>query len=191
MLRLSSLVKLLGGTCVLSLIFITAFSVLSFAQQTGAQPNAANGFDRLQFLLGDWVGEGGGDTPGKGSGDFSFAMDLQNKIMIRKSFSEYPATENKPAYRHDDLTIIYQTPDDTLRAIYFDNEGHVINYIVNIPADQKSAVFVSAPCDPNARYRLTYALTEEKKVAINFEIAPPGQPEAFSTYIEATAHKKL
>ena len=87
-----------------------------------------------QFLVGNWAGEGGGQ-PGQGSGAFSFSPDLQGKVLVRKSFAEYPPANGRPASRHDDLTIVYR--DETthaLRATYFDNEEHVIQYTVK-PAE--------------------------------------------------------
>jgi hypothetical protein len=175
-----------GRAPMLSLILISILFSGIFAQQ----PDTAKGLDQLNFLLGDWIGEGGGNSPGQGSGGFTFSHDLQNTIIVRRNFAEYPATDNKPASRHDDLMIIYKAPGDTLRAIYFDNEGHVINYFVNVSAESKSAVFTSPSVEKEARFRLSYALSGENSVNINFELAPPGQPDAFSTYISASAHRK-
>ncbi len=82
----------------------------------------------MQFLVGSWAGEGGG-APGQGSGSFSFTPDLQGKILLRKSFAEYPAANGNPAARHDDLMVVYRDgPSRRLRAIYFDSEDHTIEY---------------------------------------------------------------
>ncbi len=174
-----------GGYSLLGLGILLILTGSLFAQGS-EQPK---GLEQLNFLTGEWVGDGSGN-PGQGTGGFSFTYDLQKNILVRKNFAEYPATENKPAFRHEDLTVIYRTPDDTLRAVYFDNESHVIHYVVEPGEDGKSATFISAPAEQNARYRLCYTTPKENEVAINFEIAPPGQPDAFSTYLEATAHKK-
>ena len=61
----------------------------------------------LQFLVGKWSG-GGSGGPGQGTGDFSFTPDLQNSVLVRKSFAEYPPANGKPAFRHDDLMIVYR-----------------------------------------------------------------------------------
>jgi hypothetical protein len=39
------------------------------------------------------------------------------------------------------------------------------------------------------RFRLTYVREEDDLVAIKFEIAPPGKPDQFTTYLEGKARK--
>ena len=48
-----------------------------------------------------------------------------------------------------------------------------------------SEAVASAP-----RYRLTYKKEETDQVSVKFEIAPPGKPDAFSTHVEGSAHRK-
>lgn len=156
--------------------------------QTGV---AVTDFGQLQYLTGEWVGEGGGKEPGQGIGEFSFAPDLQGRIIVRKSYANYPATGDKPAYRHDDLMILYQEGQSSqVRAIYFDSEGHVINYSVEISEDKTGTIFTSDNSSPGPRFRLTYSKIDDDNLGIKFEIAPPGKPDSFSTYIEASAHRK-
>jgi hypothetical protein len=143
----------------------------------------------LGFLIGEWVGEGGG-APGQGSGGFSFLPDQDGRILIRKNHADYPATKDKPAYSHTDLMIVYQDSGETkLRAIYFDDEGHTIHYTVEPSADGNIVQFLSEAALSQPRYRLTYRKTGDDRVAIQFEIAPPGKQEGFSTYIDATARR--
>jgi hypothetical protein len=124
----------------------------------------------LQFLAGEWVGEGAG-SPGESAGACSFTFDLQRKVMVRKSFAE------APTFRHEDLMVVYLDKD--LKAIYFDSEGHVIHYTVESGPD--SVRFLSE------QYRLTYR-KEGDKLLLDFDIAPPGKP--FSNYLHATLRKK-
>ena len=143
-------------------------------------------FGPAQFLVGNWAGEGGGQ-PGQGAGEFSFVPDLQGKILVRKSFSAYPAANGKPAFRHDDLMIVYR--DETthaLRATYYDSEGHVIPYSVK-PAEG-GVVFVSEGAASGTRFRMTYTSTGKDALKFKFEIAAPGKE--FAPYIEAAAHRQ-
>jgi hypothetical protein len=159
---------------------------VTLAASLSAQLKPSDMFKPLEFLIGEWVGEGSGD-PGHGSGGFSFEYDLDRKILTRKNYAQYPAQGNRPAYRHDDLMIVYRE-GNALRAIYFDNEDHVISYSVEPSAD--SIRFISSPVADQPRYRLTYRKTSGNAVALDFEIAPPGKPDAFTNYITATVRRK-
>jgi hypothetical protein len=140
----------------------------------------------LQFLIGHWSGEGSTADQGSGVGAFSFAPDLQSKILLRKNFAEYPATNGKPAYRHDDLMIVYHDGvSDELRAVYFDSEEHLIHYVIK--PSGTSVVFLSEGSQDAARFRLTYTGLGPDKLKLKFEIAAPGKD--FATYIEASAHR--
>jgi hypothetical protein len=135
-------------------------------------------------FLGTWQGTG---QAGQGAGEFSLEPELQGGILVRHNYAEYPATKDKPAYRHDDLMVIYA--DDKTRADYWDNEAHVIHYIVDLSPGK--LVFMSDPAQPGPRYRLSYLKTGgDDSLKITFEIAPPNDPGAFKTYIEASARRK-
>jgi hypothetical protein len=160
---------------------------------TGAAASDALG--ALSFLAGEWEGVGGGG-PGQGTGIFSFQRDLQQRVLVRHNHSAYPAAAGRPAAVHDDLMVVYTEGEPAkLRAIYFDSEGHVIHYAVQLagsaaPAETRSVVFVSDVEPTSPRYRLTYRMTGADAVEIRFEIAPPGKPEGFVPYIAASARRK-
>lgn len=84
---------------------------------------------------------------------------------------------------HDDLMVIYAEAPGSLQADYYDSEGHVIRYAVAASAPG-SAVFLSQPSPGAPRYRLTYEPVPDGRVSGRFEIAPPGKPEEFSTYLQ-------
>ena len=146
-----------------------------------AQPTSADRLEPLQFLLGTWIGTGQGE-PGTGSGGFTFEKDLDGKILIRRSRAAYPATKDRPAFVHTDFTVVYSSPAG-LSASYFDNEGHSIQYRVAVATDRNGVTFLSDAVPGAPRYRLIYR-KETGRLRVTFEIAPPGQPEAFKTYTE-------
>jgi hypothetical protein len=152
-----------------------------------AQTPAKNSWSDWQPFLGTWEGTGGGD-PGQGKGAFTFAQDLQGAVLTRHNFAEYPATKDKPAYRHDDVMIIYRDTENHTRADYWDSEGHVIRYEVTMSPEK--LVFLSDANQPGPRFRLTYTRTDANTVSITFDIAPPNDPTAFKTYIQASAKRK-
>lgn len=141
----------------------------------------------LKFLIGRWGGEGNTADQGSGAGAFSFTPDLQGKILIRRNFAEYPAANGKPAYRHDDLMIVYHDgATHDLRATYFDSEEHLIHYAIKPTAN--GVEFLSDGAQATPRFRLTYTAAGADKLILKFEIAPPGKD--FAPYIEARAHRE-
>jgi hypothetical protein len=62
--------------------------------------------------------------------------------------------------------------------------------LVTASSDQKTIEFVSEVLPSRPRYRLTYVRTGSDTLTLRFEIAPPGKPDSFSTYIEAKAKRK-
>jgi hypothetical protein len=140
-----------------------------------------------QFLIGEWTGEGGGQPGTAFAGDFSFTPELQGAILVRRSFAEYPAANGRPAFRHDDLTVVYRdAASRQLKATYWDSEGHMIPYAMLAAAN--GVVFESEAPRSATRYRLTYTSAGKGQVKIRFELAAPGKD--FAAYIEASARRK-
>jgi hypothetical protein len=165
-------------TKLILIIFSFTSFTLCFAQQN-VNWNKWSGF------MGEWKGEGSGQ-PGKGDGTFTFAFNLDKKVIERKSHSEYPATKDKPLIIHDDLMIVY--PNYTAipsKAIYFDNEGHIINY--TIAYVDNSIVLTSEKLPHVPIFRLTYTLLDNETVNTKFEMSKDG--EKFMTYIEGKSKK--
>lgn len=177
------------GRTVRLLLLITVAGLLP-RTIAGSSEARKSDWASLEYLLGDWVGEGGGQ-PGQGTGEFSFHPDLQNRILVRKNYAAYPPTKDRPGFRHDDLMVVYRESDNASpRALYFDSEGHVIHYSITASSDKKTIEFLSEVLPSSPRYRLTYVRTGSDTLTLKFEIAPPGKPDSFSTYIEAKAKRK-
>jgi hypothetical protein len=156
----------------------------------GTQAGQEDPWAAYRFLMGDWVGEGSGQ-PGKGSGQFSFALDLQGKVLVRKHRAEVEAAQGRPASVHEDLLVVYRGNDGKrTRAIYFDSEDHVIAYTATPSEDGQTLTFVSEPSPSAPRFRLTYTKSGADTVRIKFEMAPPGKPDSFRTYVEGSARRK-
>jgi hypothetical protein len=163
------------------LALIATFLVLTAICYGQQNPN----WDKWSWLMGEWKGEGGGQ-PGQGGGTFSFSFDLDKNIIVRKSHSEYPATDNKPKIIHDDLMIIYfDGSDSSTKAIYFDNEGHIIYYSVVYTDKSITLTSLKAPNTPT--FRLTYDLPENEMINTKFEMSRDGVN--FMTYIEGKSKK--
>jgi hypothetical protein len=163
--------------CICALVFL-------FHSVTAAEKQDV--WEPLQFLVGDWEAVA---KPAEAKGQFTFSFDLQSKIMVRRNHAEYPASNGRPGFTHDDLMIIYrEDAPSALHAIYFDVEDHVIHYTVQTSPGAK-VTFVSEVMVNMPRYRLSYDRLPDGKLHGKFEIAPPGKPEAFSKYLEWEAQR--
>jgi hypothetical protein len=168
---------------------VSAQSIESVAHATSLSPAArareedlASGLKSLSFLLGDWdaVPGAAGET-----GAFSFRSGVQGRVIIRTNYANYPAANGKPASRHDDLMVI-AVDGETLRADYFDTEGHVIRYVVESPAAGQ-VTFLSEVKPNEPRYRLRYTANADGTLAGQFDIAPTGKTESFNPFLTWSA----
>ena len=148
------------------------------------QAPAADAMSAMRFLQGEWSSGEGGGVPGKANaGSCSFTPDLDGKLLIRRSYADYPASGGRPAMHHEDRMVIY-AEHGALKADYWDGESHVIHYGVQAAADV--AVFTSLPA-PGPRFRLTYHKASATSLDLTFEIAPPGKD--FAPYLHATLER--
>jgi hypothetical protein len=166
---------------ILFYIILLVSGQLTFGQQSN------NPWEKWDYLIGEWVGEGNGQ-PGQGEGKFSFQTDLDGKILVRKNHTVFPETADSKAKVHDDLMVIYQgTSGAPNEAIYFDNEGNTIKYKVNFTP---TSVVLTSDIEKNSpRFRLSYLPVDSKTITVNFEIASPQAPEEFRMYISGKAFK--
>ncbi len=135
-------------------------------------------WERLEFLIGEWVSPVSGQ-PGEGIAGFStFSYALDKKIIIRNSRAEFaPAPGEEKGLVHDDLLIIYQQPGESqLRAIYFDNEGHIIHYRVQFQDAQPGVVFESEATEKSPQARLAYTVEGDGTLVTEFSVAFPNGP---------------
>jgi len=171
-----------GEVCRDRRVLLVFAAALTLGAIAGAQTPAP--LQPLGFLIGDW--EAVGTPPGE-SGAFIFSLAVQERIIVRTNYAQYPARDGRPATRHDDLMVIFPE-GDALRADYFDSEQHVIHYTVT-PRSPTEVVFLSDVKPSEPRYRLTYTLGDDRLLKGAFDIAAPGAPEAFKSYLTWSARR--
>jgi hypothetical protein len=157
---------------------VCVLSGLCLIAAAGAQPAPPLSADwaPFQFLLGRWDASGGG-APGASTGWFSFEPAAGGNAILRRNESV------SPNGRHLDTLLMYREATGAFRAVYADNEGHVIHYGVTPTAEPKGATFLSDETPGVPRFRLVYRLEPDAGLHVAFEIAPPGSSE-FKTYAE-------
>lgn len=165
----------------LSIAAILIFAATTFAQSTA---QAADPWKSIGFLQGSWSATAQGPGDVATSGRYTFAPELDHHVMARHSTTD-PNCKGPATFdcAHGDLLYIFQnTPAQPLKAIYFDNEGHVIHYDVSTP-DATTVIFLSEP-GPGPRFRLVYRLNGAV-MSGKFQMQMPGQND-WKSYLEWT-----
>jgi hypothetical protein len=158
----------------------------TYASQAESEIDA---WKSLQFLIGTWEARTqGGSAGAAAAGTYAFQLELRNHVLARHSSKDKcnaPADFN---CEHSDLLYVYQgAPGQSYKAIYFDNEGHVIHYDVSVPTPT-SAVFLSEPSRPGPQFRIIYEL-QGLTMYGKFQMRAPGQTE-FHSYLEWSGTKQ-
>lgn len=172
-----------------ALFLVSMLTLPLAAQNTSA--STADPWQALSFLEGTWAGKTQGKDDVSIGSVYTFKRELKKHILSRHVVAEVAGCKGPTALdcEHDDLLYVYEdAPGQPLKAIYFDNEGHVIHYDVSTP-DATTAVFLSEPSKPGPRYRLTYQL-KDTVMSGKFQIQPPGQTD-WKTYLEWSGPKQM
>jgi len=170
------------------LISAVAFCAIALAQGS-APTQPADPWKAVRFLLGTWEAKTqGGSAGAAASGTYTFRLEIKGHVLARHSASAGCTGPTDFDCEHGDLLYLYQDAAGLpLKAIYFDNEGHVIHYELTTPAPNK-AVFLSAASQGGPQFRLIYELKGQVMLG-KFEMRMPGQSE-FRSYLEWSGGRK-
>jgi hypothetical protein len=147
-------------------------------------------FQPVSFLVGTWEARTVNDPSVTATGAYTFRAELNGHIVVRHSISDAGKCKGPVDFNceHSDMLYIYaDAPGQPLRAIYFDNEGHVIHYAVTAPTPT-SAEFLSDSQQPGPQFRLIYEL----KGAVmhgKFQMRMPGQSD-WKSYLEWSGSRR-
>ncbi len=157
-------------------LLVLACASCGHAAAKASSPTVGPEWEPLRGLVGSWEGR---DQARNTTGRFTLAPELGGKVLVRHNVDETPQG------RHEDLMVVYRDPTG-MRAKYFDNEGHVIDYAV--AANGTRVDFVSDEVANMPRFKLTYDVHGPGELAIDFAIAPPGTTE-FKHYTGGNVHR--
>jgi hypothetical protein len=183
---------------VTSIRFVFAVVLTVLAAQSGivagqgAPPAAqAPAFGpQWRVLIGDWAGDGGGE-PGNATGRTSYRFEVGERAIVRRNRADVAASAGRPASVHEDLLVIHAgTKPGETRALYVDNEDHVIHYSAAWSADGKTLTFVSDVMPAAPRFRMTCRIQSADEHVLDFDIAPPGSPDGFKPYVSGTLKRQ-
>ena len=155
------------------LLMLVAMSPMIQAGAQSAAPTAdpkPDPFKALGFLEGSWEAKTNGAGGVNVIGTYAFQKELGGHVMARVAISQAGCSGPKEFdCEHGDLLYVFPEVAG-LKAIYKDNEGHVIHYGVTEPTPT-SVEFLSE--GPGPVFRLTYEL-KDSVMAGRFEMKMPG-----------------
>jgi len=179
-------IKVTERTAMKKILLVLVWAANLWAQ---GSPADADAWKPLRFLIGTWEAKTeGGSAGAAGAGNYTFQLELRNHILSRQTAGAECKGPEDFNCGHSDLLYIYQdAPGKPFRAIFFDNEGHVIHYDVSTP-DPASVVFLSDSSQPGPQYRLSYELKGGIMFG-KFEMRMSGQT-GFTAYLQWSGRKK-
>lgn len=160
---------------------LAIFSCLAVAAQTSTSTDH-DPLAPLAFLQGTWDANVQNNATVTLSGRYMFDRELDGHVLARHGTND-PNCKAPAAFdcQHGDLLYVFQDASGApLKAIYFDNEGHVIHYEVSA-STPTSVVFLSEP-GQGPQFRLTYELAAGVMTG-RFQMHMPGQSD-WRTYLE-------
>lgn len=166
-------------------VFVLVFSVapMACAQSVPGQ----DPFGALSFLLGTWDARTMNNPRVTANGSYTFLKELNGHVLARHSTAAGCKGPEDFNCQHGDLLYVYtDAPGQPLRAIYFDNEGHVIHYAVATPT-AATAEFLSDASAPGPQFRLVYELRGGVMMG-KFQLRIPGQQD-WKSYLEWTGSR--
>lgn len=167
---------------------IIAFALLILAVPLFAQDKPADNWKGLEFLKGTWEAKTRDGGTVKAAGTYTFGAELGNHVLARHSTTAGCQGPSSYDCEHGDLLYVYEdAPGLPLKAIYFDNEGHVIHYDVSTPK-AGTAIFLSDASHPGPQFQLVYEL-DAAVMSGRFQVKMPGQA-GWKSYLEWSGAKK-
>jgi len=144
-----------------------------------AEPQSADRWMPVRFLLGTWQGEANGE-PGKGTVTRSYEMVLDGKFIEERNTSRYEAKPGKePEIHHHRGFISYDKARKTLMLRHFHEEGFVNLYALNRELSSSTRLVFESQNFENFsndwKARETYEVVSPDEFIETFELAEPGK----------------
>jgi len=173
-------------TYLLSIASIFAFASSAAAEPAPLKPELSG----IAFLVGKWDGGTGqvAETGGTSRGSSTIVPEVGGSVLIRRDHTDLFDPAGKASGSFDQIMMIYPEAG-TLHADYSDGE-HIIHYTSAVVVPGKSVVFATAASAGEPSFRLRYEKTDATTLAVQFEIALPGQ-DTFHSVAKGELHSSL
>ena len=148
-------------------------------------PEAPSPLAPLKYLAGKWTVTSRRGDPGTATGgEESWSFEAGGAVLVRRAWCEFPETAQRPAFRHEDLLVVYADPESKLQGVFWDNEGHVHFYrTVQAAVAGDGVRLVTDAAVPGPRQALEYRFDPPGRTSAVFRLLLPGAAD-FKTYLE-------
>lgn len=142
------------------------------------QPNP---YDRLNFLMGEWIGTGSGFGNEKSNIESSFQLIMDGKYIEVKNESRFEATDKKlqGEYHIDKGFISFDKIRKSIIFRQFNNEGYVNQYILNDSLSNDSLLVFDTEIIENfvhgGKARWTIKKITENNIETTFNVSFPNK----------------
>ena len=157
---------------------VLLFCVLTFSGMASAQKNP---LERLDFLIGDWVGTGKGYNNTQSKVEISFYYIMKGKFIEMDSESRFaPVGKNDKGQFHQEKGF-FSYDKDRKQIVYrqFSNDGYVNQYYLNDTiSTAHTLVFDSEKTEnfiPDGKARWIIQKEGDHQLSTSFNVAFPGQ----------------
>lgn len=138
-----------------------------------------NPFDKINFIIGDWVGSGSGFGNNKSKINSSFKLVMDGKYIEIINDSKFEPTEKKPEGEHhiDKGFISYDEKRDAIIFRQFNIEGYVNQYVLNedLSTETKLAFETESIENfaPGGKARWTISKISDTEIKTIFDVSFP------------------
>lgn len=170
-----------------AMILALLVAALPAVSQSGVSA-APDPWKAFTLLEGTWEAKAVGNGGATAMGTYTFRPELKDHILARHSTTS-PGCKGPASFdcEHGDLLYIYQEmPGQAFKAIYFDNEGHVIHY--DVSTEPTTVTFLSDASQPGPQFKLVYELKGTVMWG-KFQMKMPGQSD-WKSYLEWSGEKR-
>ncbi len=134
-------------------------------------------FERLDFILGDWIGTGSGFGNSTSKIESGFHLVMDGKYIEVRNESQFEPTEKNPEGEHhiDKGFISYDKARNLLVFRQFNNEGYYNQYILNDSlSNEYTLVFVTELIEnfvPGGRAKWTIKKLSDHEIETVFDVS--------------------
>ncbi|WP_299577155.1 hypothetical protein [uncultured Sunxiuqinia sp.] len=154
-----------------------AFLTLGLILSLGISFAQTNKFEKIDFIIGDWVGTGSGFGNNKSKIESSFHLTMNGQYIEIKNESQFEPTDKNPEGEHhiDKGFISFDKSRNSIILRQFNNEGYYNQYVLNDSiSNENILIFETEFIEnfvPNGKAKWTIKRINENEIETIFDVS--------------------